>query len=420
MNFIKTSFLSGLSTAISLLARLISTKIVAVYLGTNGMFLMGQLKDFLRLGNTIGSFGIENGIVKYVSEYDNDKSKLSNIIGTSFKINFTSALIFSGLIIIFKNQIADFLQINFSENFYFLILIFSIISASIHTCFLSIYNGLNKIKLYVLVNIFSNIISAIVLVILVLEMEIIGAFYALAINQIFSLLINVIFFFIYKPFEIGWVFKKFIYDNLKKLSSFSIMAVVGPTCLIISTFIVRDFIFAEFGSDYAGSWEAMWRISAIYLLFLITTFKFYLIPTFSKLDDNELKKEVFKIWKVVIPIIIIITAGVYITKDLIINILLSEEFMLMNTIIFFHLLGDIIKINCWVLGNIMISKADTKSFIFFQIEWSVIFVALTYLFIGKYGFVGVSISYFITYIIHFSLLNLYFRKLLWINKVLNN
>ena len=141
-------------------------------------------------------------------------------------------------------------------------------------------------------------------------MEIIGAFYALAINQIFSLLINVIFFFIYKPFEIGWVFKKFIYDNLKKLSSFSIMAVVGPTCLIISTFIVRDFIFAEFGSDYAGSWEAMWRISAIYLLFLITTFKFYLIPTFSKLDDNELKKEVFKIWKVVIPIIIIITAGV--------------------------------------------------------------------------------------------------------------
>ena len=417
MNFIKTSFLSGLSTAISLLARLISTKIVAVYLGTNGMFLMGQLKDFLRLGNTIGSFGIENGIVKYVSEYDNDKSKLSNIIGTSFKINFTSALIFSGLIIIFKNQIADFLQINFSENFYFLILIFSIISASIHTCFLSIYNGLNKIKLYVLVNIFSNIVSAVILVILVLEMEIIGAFYALAINQIFSLLINVIFFFIYKPFEIGWVFKKFVYDNLKKLSSFSIMAVVGPTCLIISTFIVRDFIFAEFGSDYAGSWEAMWRISAIYLLFLITTFKFYLIPTFSKLDDNELKKEVFKIWKVVIPIIIIITAGVYITKDLIINILLSEEFILINTIIFFHLLGDIIKINCWVLGNIMISKADTKSFIFFQIEWSVIFVALTYLFIGKYGFVGVSISYFITYIIHFSLLNLYFRKLLWINKV---
>ena len=160
----------------------------------------------------------------------------------------------------------------------------------------------------------------------------------------------------------------------------------------------------------------MWRISAIYLLFLITTFKFYLIPTFSKLNDEKLKLEVFKIWKVTIPIIIVITIGVYLTKNIIIDILLSKEFILINAIIFFHLLGDIIKINCWVLGNIMISKADTKSFVFFQIEWSTLFVILSYIFINMYGFVGVSISYFITYIIHFSLLNLYYRKLLWINE----
>ena len=83
---------------------------------------------------------------------------------------------------------------------------------------MSIYNGLNKIKLYVWINIFSNIASAIILVFLVLKMEVIGAFYALAINQIFSLLINILFFVIYKPFEINWIFKKFIKENLKKLS----------------------------------------------------------------------------------------------------------------------------------------------------------------------------------------------------------
>ena len=414
MNFIKTSFLSGLSTAISLIARLISTKIVAVYLGTNGMFLMGQLKDFLRLGNTISSFGIENGIIKYTSEFEKQEIELKGIIGTSFKINFFSALIVSGLILVFKEKISNFLQINFDQNFYFLILICSVISASVHTCFLSIYNGLKKIELYVLINIFSNILSAIVIILLVLEMEIIGAFYALALNQILSLLINVIFYIYYRPFKIKWILESFITENLKKLSKFSVMAIAGPTCLIVSTFIIRDHIYDEFGSDYAGSWEAMWRISAIYLLFLITTFKFYLIPTFSKFNDEKLKQEVFKVWKVTIPIIILITIGVYLTKDIIIDILLSKEFVLINAIIFFHLLGDVIKINCWVLGNIMISKADTKSFVFFQIEWSVIFIILSFLFIDMYGFVGVSISYFITYIIHFILLNLYYRKLLWL------
>ncbi len=416
MNFIKTSFLSGLSTGISLLARLISTKIVAVYLGTNGMFLLGQLKDFLRLGNTISSFGIENGIVKYVAEFEEQKENLSNIIGTSFRINIISAFFVSLVILVFKNQISTFLQIDFDENFYFFLLVTSVISASIHTCFLSIYNGLNRIKLFVIVNIISNIVSAIILVLFVLKMQIIGAFYALVINQILSLIINIIFYAVYKPFLIQWIFKKYINEYFKKLSSFSIMAIVGPVCLIISSFIVRDYLYDKFGSDYAGSWEAMWRISAIYLLFLITTFKFYLIPTFSKLNDIELKKEVFKIWKIVVPIIILITTAVYFSKNIIINLLLSNEFILINSIIFFHLIGDIIKINCWVLGNIMISKAKTKSFVFFQIEWSLVFVTLTYIFIEKYGFVGVSISYFVTYIIHFSLLNIYFKKLLWINK----
>ena len=416
MNFIKTSFLSGLSTGISLLARLISTKIVAVYLGTNGMFLLGQLKDFLRLGNTISSFGIENGIVKYVAEFEEQKENLSNIIGTSFRINIISAFFVSLVILAFKNQISTFLQIDFDENFYFFLLVISVISASIHTCFLSIYNGLNRIKLFVIVNIISNIVSAIILVLFVLKMQIMGAFYALVINQILTLIINIIFYTLYKPFLIQWIFKKYINEYFKKLSSFSIMAVVGPVCLIISSFIVRDYLYDKFGADYAGSWEAMWRISAIYLLFLITTFKFYLIPTFSKLNDIELKKEVFKIWKIVVPIIILITTAVYFSKNIIINLLLSNEFILINSIIFFHLIGDIIKINCWVLGNIMISKAKTKSFVFFQIEWSLVFVTLTYIFIEKYGFVGVSISYFVTYIIHFSLLNIYFKKLLWINK----
>ena len=416
MNFIKTSFLSGLSTGISLLARLISTKIVAVYLGTNGMFLLGQLKDFLRLGNTISSFGIENGIVKYVAEFEEQKENLSNIIGTSFRINIISAFFVSLVILVFKNQISTFLQIDFDKNFYFFLLVISVISASIHTCFLSIYNGLNRIKLFVIVNIISNIVSAIILVLFVLKMQIIGAFYALVINQILSLIINIIFYAVYKPFLIQWIFKKYINEYFKKLSSFSIMAIVGPVCLIISSFIVRDYLYEKFGADYAGSWEAMWRISAIYLLFLITTFKFYLIPTFSKLNDIELKKEVFKIWKIVVPVIILITTVVYFSKNIIINLLLSNEFILINSIIFFHLIGDIIKINCWVLGNIMISKAKTKSFVFFQIEWSLVFVTLTYIFIEKYGFVGVSISYFVTYIIHFSLLNIYFKKLLWTNK----
>ena len=414
MNFIKTSLYSGISTAISLLVRLISNKIVAVYLGTNGIFLLGQLKDFLRLSNVLSGFGIENGIIKYTSQFQESDEELKKILSTSFKIHLIFSLIFSILILFFSNIIAEYLSLDFESKYYFLVLSISVISFSIHTLLMSIINGIKRIKLYVTINVVSVVISAIVMITLVLKYAVIGALYALIINQIITLAVTCILFYLYKPFKISLLFSGFDFNYFKKLSSFSIMAITGPTCLIISTFIVRYYISDEFDTNFAGSWEAMWRISAIYLLFLISTFKFYLIPTFSKLNNEDLKEEVFKIWKVVIPIIIIITAGVYLLRDIIITVLLSKEFFLINEIIFFHLLGDIIKINCWVLGNILISKADTKAFVFFQIEWSVIFVVLSYFLINAYGFWGVSLAYFITYVIHFSLLNFHLRKLLWI------
>jgi len=278
---------------------------------------------------------------------------------------------------------------------------------------MSILNGLKKIKIFVLINILATIISGGILVFLVINYLTIGAYYALIVSPIITLFTALIICLFFKPFKLNFLNSIFKIKHFKNLSKFSLMAIIAPICLIAATFIVRYYIYDKFDSNYAGSWEAMWRISAIYLLFLTTTFKFYLVPTFSTLEKNGLKKEVFKIWKTTFPIIVIITLGVYISKDLLINLLFTDEFLLINSLILFHLLGDIVKINCWVLGNILVAKAKTKDFILFQIEWSIVFVILSVFLTNIYGFVGLSIAYFTTYIIHFLLLNIYFRKLLW-------
>ena len=416
MNFIKTSIYSAASTTISLLVKLITNKIIAVYLGTNGMFLIGQLKDFLKIGNTLGTMGIETGTVKYSSELNEKENNFKDLLATSFKIHLFTSLIIVVLILVFYNYLAVSLSEELSEmnNYFFkYILCFSILSFSIQTFIMSVLNGLKKIKIFIFINILATIISGGVLIYLVINYLTIGAYYALILSPIITLITGLIISLFLKPFKLNFLNSVFKLQHFKNLSNFSLMAIMAPLCLISTTFIVRYYISEEFDSNHAGSWEAMWRISAIYLLFLTTTFKFYLVPTFTNLENNSLKKEVFKIWKTTLPIIIIITLGVYISKDLIINILFTSEFNLVNSLILFHLLGDIIKINCWVLGNILVAKAKTNHFILFQLEWSIIFVFLSIILVNIYGFVGLSIAYFITYIIHFLLLNIYFRKLLW-------
>jgi PST family polysaccharide transporter len=418
MNFIKTSIYSAASTSISLLVKLITNKVIAIYLGTNGMFLMGQLKDFLKIGNTLGTMGIETGTVKYTSELNKKEKDFKDLVATSFKIHLYSSLIIIVLILIFYNYLTISLSEEMSEikNYFFkYLLCFSIVSFSIQTFIMSVLNGLKKIKIFILINIIATVFSGGVLIILVINYLTIGAYYALILSPIITLIIALTICLFLKPFKLNFLNSIFKIKHFKNLSNFSLMAIMAPICLVSATFIVRYYIYDEFDSNHAGSWEAMWRISAIYLLFLTTTFKFYLVPTFTNLEDNSLKKEIFKIWKTTLPIIIIITLGVYISKDLIIDILFTSHFNLVNSLILFHLLGDIIKINCWVLGNVLVAKAKTNHFILFQLEWSIVFVILSIILANIYGFVGLSIAYFTTYIIHFLLLNIYFRKLLWKN-----
>ncbi|MCO4822569.1 MAG: O-antigen translocase [Flavobacteriaceae bacterium] len=416
MNFLKTSLYSSISTIVNLIVRLITNKIVAVYLSTDGMFLLGQLKDFMRIANVTSNFGTLNGTLKYSAEYKENLEELKSLLGTSFKIHLFFSLCVFGFILLFKESISYYLFQDNKYSTFLVVLGLSVISVSFHALFLSILNGFRQIKIYVIINVISTIIGGIVIVYLTINYKTIGAFYAFAINQVLTFLVALILILVLKPFRLNLLFGAFKISYFKKLSQFSIMALVGPLCAISATLFVRDFLSSEFDKNHAGSWEGMWRISAMYLLFLTTTMRFYILPTFSTLSGGALRKEVFKIWKHTFPIILVITLVVYLSKDLIIPFFLSKDFLMISSLMAFHLLGDTIKINGWVLGNILISKAKTKAFIFFQIEWAAVFSILTYFLVHRYGFVGVSMAYFYSYVIHFTLLNLYFKNLLWTPK----
>lgn len=413
MNLLKTSFFSAISTTVNLICGLITNKIIAVYLGTNGMFLLGQLKDLISIGTTVGNIGSTNGIIKYTAEYKEDAKKLSAFLNSGLKINLYFSGIVCILVLVFKNQISSYFfnTINFSNSL--IILSFSFITVTLHTFFIAVFNGLKQIGIYVKINVISAVISALIMILLVVKLNIIGAFYAIAINQIIIFFITLFFvkklnYFSFKHFNF-----KIDRTHFKNLTKFSLMAISGPVCLIGATLFVRFYLNNKFGYNFAGSWEGMWRLSGIYIMFITTTFQFYLLPTFSSISNDNLKKEVFKIWKYSIPSIVIATTSVYVLKDIIIRVIFSDEFSLINSIILFHLLGDIFKINTWVLGNVLISKVKTKAFIAFQIAWAIVFSALVIIFVEKYGFVGVSYAYFGAYVIHFFSMNFYFRKLLW-------
>ena len=90
-----------------------------------------------------------------------------------------------------------------------------------------------------------------------------------------------------------------MYGNLAKAA--------GLFAAPLSQVAVRNDLAAQFGWDYAGYWDAMWRVSTIYLTFVTVTLSLYYLPRLSEIrDPAELRREILGTYRIVVPAVTVI------------------------------------------------------------------------------------------------------------------
>ncbi len=412
MNFFKTSILSGINTAVTVATGLVTNKLVAVFIGPEGLGVIGQFKDFMKLLLSVSQLGLDSGIVKNVSESQHDKVALAKVLSTAFKAQLLVSVVLALGIFLFRNQILIYLLGTREHAEIFVLLGLAVFPMFLFSSLLAILNGLHQIKRYVSISIIANVLSSGCTIVLIFLYGLSGVLYSLVLAQ-FITFGTLLFFLKNSGIKISWFTQKFDLGKFRELLKFSAMFISGTLTLSLSLIFVRKYLASNLGLEFAGYWEAMWRISALYLTFLTSAFAFYLLPTFSKLKTKYLRKEIFKIWKITLPVALLIGTTVFLAKDILIPILYSEEFLVIGSLFLFQIMGDILRINSWVLGNLLVAKVHAKVFIAVQIGWGVLFCILVTVLVPQYGFKGVSIAYFLTYVAHFGFMNIYFKKLLW-------
>src|SRR5690606_9299370 len=140
------------------------------------------------------------------------------------------------------------------------------------------------------------------------------------------------------------------------------------------------------------------RVSALYLMFITTSFTVYYLPILSEIQDKlMLRREIFKIYKIITPVIIVSLIFIYYTKDFVITLLFSDEFRPMLGLFFWQLLGDFFKIMSWILAFIMVAKSMTKVYIVTEVVFSLLFVVLAMKFMYHFGLLGITQAYCLNY-----------------------
>ncbi|WP_312819045.1 O-antigen translocase [Kaistella carnis] len=412
-DLVKVFSFTGLSTIIKLVTSYVSVKVVAAIIGPSGIALIGQLQNFSSIFTTLGAGGINNGVVKYVSEYKDNETELQKYIRNGFKITVFLSFFFGLFLIVSSSYLSKWILLDTQYNYVFIYFGVSLFLLSINNYFLSILNGFKEFKKFVVINIITSVVGLLFTVTLVLLFHLKGALIATVTYQSVILFITV--FFLRKTpwFTSKVLWGKWNKDIIRKYLSYSFMALVSAATVPVSQLLVRGFLIKKYSMDSAGYWEGMNRISGLYLLFVTTSFSVYYLPRLSEIKTEALlKHEIIKTYKIITPIIAGSLILIFLLKNLVINILFTKEFYPMKDLFFWQLLGDFFKIMSWILAFVMVAKSMFKIYIITEILFSTLFVGLSVLFINNFGVIGATQSYCLNYFLYFLVMLFLFRNLL--------
>ena len=411
----KVSSLNSISVLLKIGIGLITSKVIAIFIGPSGMALVGNLRNFMTSIESVATLGFQNGIVKYIVNNKDNEIELRKVISTVFLSLLTVSLVLSLGLATFSVYWSDVVfGINFEYSDIFLILALALPWYIVTILLLAIINGLGKFRNVIFSNIIGNLIGLLFSVIVVWHYKTFGALLAIIIPP--ALLFFVAFYYINKDLHfINTIsFRLFDFQILKNLSSYSLMALVSSVFGPLVFLSIRHSIIRHLGIESAGYWEAMNRISSYYLMFISSILTLYFFPRLAFAETKKATRNIFwSYYKTILPIFTFGLLLIYFFRYIIVKLLFTDAFLPVATLFFWQLIGDTLKAASLILGYQFFAKKLTIAFIITElISLSVMFFSCNYL-IGVYQIGGVVMAHTITYFIYLIVLVLYFRKTLF-------
>jgi len=406
----KITSLNSVHILLKLIFGFITSKALALFVGANGMAYVGNFRAFLNVLENFSLLGIQNAVVKYVSEYQHDKTKLKSVLATFGLLLLTSSIAISLFLILgadyLSKQIFNHSEI-YSFVFYSIAVVFPLYIFS--TFCISVVNGFQEYKNVIYIQIISSAIALIFSVFFIYYYSTIGALISLIFAPIFVFFVSL---FYLKKHICFWdvlSIEFFDFKIVKNLSEFVLMALISG---VIGSFVlleIRTDIVAITGLQQAGIYEGLQRISSYYLLFVSSIMAIYFYPKLTETNSNS-KEIVLHYLKTIIPLFTIGLVIIYFLRKLIIQALFSSEFESMESLFLWQLIGDVLKATSLIFGTLLIAKKQTKVFIITEIISLCIMYFSSNLMLHSIGINGIVQAYAFTYLVYLVVLVIYFRK----------
>ena len=398
-----------------ILAGILTSKAIAVFIGVEGLALIGNLRNFLSAIQSIAILGFYNGLVKYIAEFKNDALKLSKTLSTAYYLGFFSTILISFICYYNAEGLNNLL---FSSNYNYAhvikILAFALPFYALNMFCFSIMNGFSKYKTLYIINIIGQIFGLLITLLLIYQNKIEGALMAVVIAPSLAFLITLVGIINRRSLVHSIKISNVDVDILKKFIPFTAMALVTAMAMPLIYIVIRNYIIDVVGIKEAGYWEAMNRISDYYLMFVSSLMALYILPKFSEIETKrEFKNEIINVYKSVIPVFALGLLLIYLFRAFIVELIFSKAFQPVENLFGWQLLGDFVKILSIVIAYQFIAKKMFAHFIVIELFLVIVICFSSVYLVDVFGVKGAVIAHFISYVMYFGIVLLIFNSSLF-------
>ena len=378
MSLIKATILSSYSTLINVVSKLVINKLLAIYVGPAGYSIIGQFQNFIAMMSAIGTAGVSSGVTKLTAEFANDKSKQVNIWSTSFALGFLMSIIAGMIVAFFSDDISKrlFADEIYSQVVFAFALIIPLIAA--YTLTISILTGLQQFKISTHISVTYSLLSMLTAGLGAVYFGLSGVLYSLIVTYIVASLFTLFIFIRREAIKVKIAVLRIDPHFAKLLLAFTVMSIITSITAPLSSLYIRQNLIVQYGLHDTGMWDAMNRISAMMMLFIVAPLNMYLLPKLAGLKSkDDITSEILEIYKLGIPIIIISLTLIYFLRGEIVLILFSKDFYPMESLFGAQLIGDFFKSISLVISYYFLSKSMLREFVAMEVFSQILLVCLT-------------------------------------------
>lgn len=398
MTLIKTTVLTGIQSVVRIASSLLLNKIIASYVGPAGYAVMGQFQNLIALMTSLAGGVISTGVVKATAAHHEDEARQHLVWQTAIRVSLLGTIVVGLGLFVLRDRLSHYVLSRGDMADVFIWLAATLPALTLNNLFLAIVNGKRETRAYVM----SNIIGGLLVVALIIGMTILFGLHGILISYTIGpviVLMTTATFIAGKPwFSLAGLWGKVNRSALRELGGFMLMGLVSALIIPFSLMLIRDNLASTQGMEAAGYWQATWKISEIYLTFLTGALSVYYLPRLAEIrTSQELKIEIFGVYRIVLPAAAAGACLIYFLRDFIIHALLTEQFAPMRDLFFWQLVGDVIKIGSWIMAYVMVGRAMVRAYVISEIMLWMSFVGLSRVCVEWWGLQGVTISYAATY-----------------------